>query len=214
MAAIPDLTPDQIEARLDALRHNWIELQPYGQRWYIAEPGMNMPLDIQATAMAIRYTLIREPRFCGQTTFMWSVAAHSLLLLDYVRQEHSDMAESHDVCLGILLHDASEFVLKDVASPLKAVLGELYKELQRRTQEVINTGFGVNLSPEEADLISVCDKEILLAEAAVLLPSKGLDWEFAKKHKPASLAGVKMKIAEYSDDAINRAYKYELERYI
>jgi hypothetical protein len=61
--------------------------------------------------------LSREPRYGGAcTTIFWSVAQHSLVCEQFARQ---DGIEDRDVLLAILLHDAPEYMLRDLIRPVK-----------------------------------------------------------------------------------------------
>jgi len=77
--------------------------------------------------------LSSESRFNGQTEYPYFVAQHSVLC-------------SHNVpfplALEALLHDATEAYMKDIPSPLKALLPE-YKIIEQRLDSVIRQAFGL-----------------------------------------------------------------------
>ena len=64
--------------------------------------------------------LSRIPRFCGATQTEWNVAAHSLHVAHLALKDGADNA----LVLAALLHDAHEFLLSDIPSPIKALIRE------------------------------------------------------------------------------------------
>lgn len=82
--------------------------------------GRMVPLDAPRPQMIalgdIAHALARIPRFNGHTTAPWSVADHSLLVLDLM--PHSDP----NVLLAALLHDAHEAYIGDITSPVAAAI--------------------------------------------------------------------------------------------
>ena len=57
--------------------------------------------------------------------------------------------------LAVLLHDAPEYVIGDMISPFKAVIGDSYKAVERRLLAAIHRRFGLPASrrPSLSDLI-------------------------------------------------------------
>jgi hypothetical protein len=66
--------------------------------------------------------LSRIPRFCGATKAFYSVAQHSCLVYQIVRDNHPD---DHAAALWALLHDAHEYVMGDMPAPLKYAIRQL-----------------------------------------------------------------------------------------
>jgi hypothetical protein len=92
-----------------------------GRRLDLLDPS---PLDIEIEDIA--HGLARVARWNGQTSgsTIFSVAQHSLLL-------------------AALLHDAPEYVIGDMISPFKAVIGSNYKEVEHRLLAAIHIRFGL-----------------------------------------------------------------------
>ena len=113
-----------------------------GRRLDLLDPS---PLDIEIEDIA--HGLARVARWNGQTVgdHIFSVAQHSLLVESigaYLRPDLTTAAR-----LTLLLHDAAEYVLGDVISPFKAVIGETYKDVEARLTRAIYLRFGLPAEP-------------------------------------------------------------------
>jgi 5'-deoxynucleotidase YfbR-like HD superfamily hydrolase len=113
-----------------------------GKHFNYAHPDLDS-IDIYDIAQA----LSRESRFNGHTGMFYSVAQHSMLASRIVPPEFMKEA---------LLHDASEAYMKDLPSPLKALLPD-YKIIEARVDAAIRKRFGLPaaMSPavKRADMI-------------------------------------------------------------
>ena len=109
-----------------------------GRRLDLLDPS---PLDIEIEDIA--HGLAFVARWNGQTfgDFPYSVAEHSLL----VEQIYTMMFPDAPVKwrLVALLHDAPEFVIGDMISPVKAAVGPGYKAMDVRLQSAIHIRFGL-----------------------------------------------------------------------
>lgn len=112
-----------------------------GRRLDLLDPS---PLDVEIDDIA--HGLARVPRWNGQTrgAHIFSVAQHSLVVEEITRVLKPDLADRWR--LAILLHDAPEYVVADLISPFKQVLGGNYKAIENRLMTAINLRFG--LPPE------------------------------------------------------------------
>ena len=109
-----------------------------GRRLDLLDPS---PLDIEITDIA--HGLARVARWNGQTfgDHAYSVAQHSLLvetIFAIVQPEASP-----DQRLAALLHDAPEYVIGDMISPFKAVMGGGYKDCEARLQRAVHLRFAL-----------------------------------------------------------------------
>lgn len=104
-----------------------------GRRLDLLEPS---PLDVEIEDIA--HGLARVARWNGQTSgdHAFSVAQHSVLVWEIFRRLFPK--RSADDELVTLLHDGPEYVIGDMISPFKAVLGSEYKTVEARLQEVIH----------------------------------------------------------------------------
>jgi uncharacterized protein len=109
-----------------------------GRRLDLLDPS---PLDVEIEDIA--HGLARVARWNGQTVgdHPFSVAQHSLVVLDLaLRLEPGLSARDR---LMVLLHDAPEYVIGDMISPFKAVIGGQYKEVEARLTAAIHLRVGL-----------------------------------------------------------------------
>jgi len=125
-----------------------------GRRLDLLDPS---PLDIEISDIA--HGLARVARWNGQTSgeHAFSVAQHSLLV-EALFNELAPQASATDR-LAALLHDAPEYVIGDMISPFKSVMGGSYKDCELRLQRAIHLRF--SLPPE---LAAALRKEIKRAD--------------------------------------------------
>ncbi len=109
-----------------------------GRRLDLLDPT---PMDIEIADIA--HGLAFVARWNGQTRgdFAYSVAEHSLL----VEQIFSQMNPTAPIKwqLAALLHDAPEYVIGDMISPVKAAVGPGYETLDDRLMAAIHIRFGL-----------------------------------------------------------------------
>lgn len=109
-----------------------------GRRLDLLDPS---PLDIEIEDIA--HGLARVARWNGQThgTHIFSVAQHTLLVEAVLRQQTPRV--DHRIRLAAMLHDAPEYVVGDMISPFKAVIGGSYKVVEKRLLSAIHIRFGL-----------------------------------------------------------------------
>ncbi|MEM1150645.1 MAG: HD family hydrolase [Pseudomonadota bacterium] len=109
-----------------------------GRRLDLLDPS---PMDVEIEDIA--HGLARVARWNGQTVgeYAFSVAQHSLLVEEIVRRLKPGL--SADMQLAALVHDAPEYVVGDMISPFKAVLGGDYKTVEMRLTRAIHLRFGL-----------------------------------------------------------------------
>jgi len=109
-----------------------------GRRLDLLDPT---PMDVEIEDIA--HGLAFVARWNGQTrgNFAYSVAEHSLL----VEQIFTAMNPNTPVKwqLAALLHDAPEYVIGDMISPVKAAVGPGYETLDERLMAAIHIRFGL-----------------------------------------------------------------------
>ncbi len=109
-----------------------------GRRLDLLDPT---PVDIEVSDIA--HGLAFVARWNGQTMGDWpySVAEHSLLVEQIFGR--LDPAASADHRLAALLHDAPEYVIGDMISPVKAAIGPAYGQLDARLSAAVHRRFGL-----------------------------------------------------------------------
>ena len=133
-----------------------------GRRLDILSPS---PLDIEIEDIA--HGLARVTRWNGQTkgTYGLSVAQHSLLVEEILSRNAPRLAQKWR--LAGLIHDAPEYVIGDMITPLKAALGPLYRQIEARLQEAVHIRFGLpaELPPGIIHSIKRADRMAAFIEA-------------------------------------------------
>ena len=136
-----------------------------GRRLDLLDPSA---LDIEIEDIA--HGLARVARWNGQTSgaHIFSVAQHSLLVEALARARVPRLDRSRR--LAVLLHDAPEYVIGDMISPFKAVIGDAYKAVERRLLAAIHRRFGLPIksAPELEELIKIADRQAAYLEATRL----------------------------------------------
>ncbi|MGA8468233.1 MAG: HD family hydrolase, partial [Pseudolabrys sp.] len=119
-----------------------------GRRLDLLDPS---PLDVELEDIA--HGLARVARWNGQTqgAHIFSVAQHALLVEALARAKVPRLDRIGR--LALLLHDAPEYVIGDMISPFKAVIGGDYKVVEKRLLAAIHVRFG--LPPMLADAITL-----------------------------------------------------------
>lgn len=109
-----------------------------GRRLDLLDPT---PVDIEIEDIA--HGLAFVARWNGQTIgdFAYSVAEHSLLVEQIFRLQNPDAPVKWQ--LAALLHDAPEYVIGDMISPVKAAVGPGYGALDDRLTAAIHLRFGL-----------------------------------------------------------------------
>ncbi|CAH1655754.1 Metal dependent phosphohydrolase [Hyphomicrobiales bacterium] len=139
-----------------------------GRRLDLLDPS---PLDIEIEDIA--HGLARVARWNGQTSgpHIYSVAQHSLLVEAIACHMVSPKtASSAQWQLGVLLHDAAEYVIGDMISPFKIVIGGTYREVEARLMAAIHLRFGLpaTLRSDVRDLAKRADQQAAFLEATTL----------------------------------------------
>jgi len=109
-----------------------------GRRLDLLDPT---PMDIEIEDIA--HGLAFVARWNGQTMgdYPYSVAEHSLLVEEIFTRLQPGAAPKWQ--LAALLHDAPEYVIGDMISPVKAAVGTSYGALDERLTAAIHLRFGL-----------------------------------------------------------------------
>jgi len=135
-----------------------------GRRLDLLDPSA---LDIEIEDIA--HGLARVARWNGQTSgeHIFSVAQHTLLVAAIARHRTSLDRRAR---LAIMLHDAPEYVIGDLITPFKTVIGDSYKRTERRLLAAIHLRFGLppTLPADLTRLIKSADRAAAYLEATRL----------------------------------------------
>lgn len=109
-----------------------------GRRLDLLDPS---PLDIEIEDIA--HGLAFVARWNGQTVGDWpySVAEHSVLV-EHIYTKLTPRPEAR-WRMAALLHDAPEYVIGDMISPVKAAVGPDYKAMDDRLARAVHLRFGL-----------------------------------------------------------------------
>ncbi|MCM2562893.1 HD family hydrolase [Lutimaribacter sp. EGI FJ00015] len=116
-----------------------------GRRLDLLDPT---PMDVEIEDIA--HGLAFVARWNGQTygDYAYSVAEHSLLVETLFGRLVPSATPAQR--LTALLHDAPEYVIGDMISPVKSAVGPGYEELDKRLSAAIHIRFGLPAVPPPA----------------------------------------------------------------
>ena len=136
-----------------------------GRRLDLLDPSA---LDVEIEDIA--HGLARVARWNGQTkgAHIYSVAQHALLVEALARAKAPRLDARGR--LAVLLHDAPEYVIGDMISPFKAVIGDSYKAVEHRLLAAIHLRFGLPATlPEPLQILTkAADRAAAYLEATKL----------------------------------------------
>jgi 5'-deoxynucleotidase YfbR-like HD superfamily hydrolase len=109
-------------------------------------------------------------RWNGQTQgpHTFSVAQHTLLVEEIGRRRVGHL--DRRLGLALMLHDAPEYVIGDMISPFKAIIGDAYKVVEQRLLAAIHRRFGLpaELPAEVVRVVKAADRASAFLEATRL----------------------------------------------
>ena len=165
-----------------------------GRRLDLLDPT---PMDIEIEDIA--HGLAFVARWNGQTIgdYPYSVAEHSLLVEEiFGRQSPGAPAKWR---LAALLHDAPEYVIGDMISPVKAAVGPGYGALDDRLTAAIHLRFGLpaQIPATVKKAIKRADKLSAWLEATRIAGfTKAEADRFFGKPRPDQIAGLQLHLRE------------------
>jgi uncharacterized protein len=142
-----------------------------GRRLDLLDPS---PFDVEIADIA--HGLARVARWNGQTNgpYPFSVAQHALLVEMIARHLRPELNDAKNatakILLAVLLHDAAEYVIGDIISPFKAVLGDAYKGVEYRILSAVMLRFGLpaEIKGTTLSLTKQADRTAAYYEATML----------------------------------------------
>lgn len=130
-----------------------------GRKFFLSSP------DFRPTE--IGHALSNMCRYTGHCRTFYSVAEHSVLVARIM-----DALDLGDPFEG-LMHDATESILADMASPWKSLMPE-YRTIEHKLDRALREQFGLEISI--TDGCKRADWAALMFEAEQLMPTKGVSW--------------------------------------
>lgn len=113
--------------------------------WIITTTGAQ--IDLQAIApgsislLDIAHSLARLARWNGHTAQPYTVAEHSLLVVDILQRRYG--VRSPVTLLAGLMHDAHEYLTGDLSTPMKQLIGPAWTREETRIQCAVLERFGL-----------------------------------------------------------------------
>jgi hypothetical protein len=173
-----------------------------GRRLDLVDPS---PLDVEIGDIA--HGLARVARWNGQTAgaHAYSVAQHTLLVEEIAAMTAPDIGASGR--LAIMLHDAPEYVIGDLISPFKALLGGEYRAVEQRLLGAIHRRFGLPfpLAEKLTAKIKAADRIAAYFEAVHLA---GFSQAEALRYfgRPGGIDGAKLDLEPWSASVAERRF--------
>lgn len=117
----------------------------------------------------IAHSLANTPRFGGHLPFFYSVGQHSIFV------HHHCLGMSRELRLQALMHDASEYLMGDMPSPIKKHLPD-FQDLEDRIMRVIakKYGFPWPIHPD----VKAMDRRMLESEWEYIMLKKAPSFHF------------------------------------
>lgn len=140
----------------------------------------------------IAHSLSNLCRYGGHSKIFYSVAQHSINMVNYLKTQTDDPK----ILLDAALHDASEAYLLDIPRPLKKFLYE-YKNYENKLQKVIYTKYG--LDSKISSIVKQADDDILSYEASILMSC------YTWNENPIDLSHI-VKIEERKNSEVKEEY--------
>lgn len=138
-----------------------------GNRFYPLEGRVNK-VDLEDIAHGLAY----QCRFNGQTREFYSVAEHSLRVAEIVPAEYR---------LEALMHDAAEYTLGDMVTPMKKLF-PFFKEMEDKFTDQLAEHFGLDFS--NYAVIKKADLVLLATEKRDLMPRSTEPWGLLEGIEP------------------------------
>lgn len=136
-----------------------------GRRLDLLDPS---PLDVELEDIA--HGLARVARWNGQTlgAHIFSVAQHTLLVEAVAKRQNGHLDSRLE--LAIMLHDAPEYVIGDMITPFKRIIGDSYKAVEKRLLHAVHRRFGLpgELPAEVNRVLKAADSGAAFLEATKL----------------------------------------------
>ena len=141
------------------------------------------PADMLAHDIA--HALAQINRFTGHARRPYSVAEHSLLVLEIIEREFP--ATNVHGRLAALMHDAHEAYVGDMATPLKRLVGPAWDLMEAKAERTLRSAYALHTAAaDHAAVVKAADLIALATERAQLMPPGGSPWEVLDGVQPVT----------------------------
>jgi 5'-deoxynucleotidase YfbR-like HD superfamily hydrolase len=131
------------------------------------------PREEDVEILDVAHALAHVCRYTGHTLCFYSVAQHSVVMSEQV---------GPGLAYWALMHDTPEAYTGDVSRPMKRLLGDPWRKVERRIEGVVLGAFGLSLPmPSE---IKDADLRMLATERRDLLNPPPESWRNKKQLRP------------------------------
>lgn len=164
MAFVPDLAQDYMAADPPAPRVKTSIETASGTYFDLLNPQV---ADVKVADIA--KALSNICRFGGHVSKFTSVAEHCCLVKDIVYA----WDDSSELGRAALHHDSPETYYGDITSPLKALLGEVYREIRDAVDAAVGEALGIDPALFHHPIVKKADRLAMFTEAKALKVNEG-----------------------------------------
>ena len=168
-----------------------------GRKFYSLEPSA-----ADVSVIDIAHALSNQCRYSGHTDSFYSTAQHCCILASYVE---NIMHGSALDCLQILIHDAAEAYLVDLARPIKQHMPE-FRKWDKKIQYVVRDWLGLTdiaIPAWQDDL----DTRIIVDERAQIMADSDNDWGMG------GVSPLGVKVEPWSAKMAEQQFLFRFEAY-
>lgn len=159
-------------------------MSPTSDDWIVTAAGHELDLRRPAPGMldagTMAHSLAQLNRFTGHATRPYSVAEHSLLVVEILQRElgitPATLGGAMTLLLG-LMHDAHEALTGDLHTPGKRMVGPAWREFEGRLEHAVRRAYAlVTVAAQRGELVKRADLIALATERRDLLPATATPW--------------------------------------
>jgi 5'-deoxynucleotidase YfbR-like HD superfamily hydrolase len=166
--------------------------------WMLTATGARVDLSLadpaQLSILDIAHSLSQLNRFTGHCSRPYSVAEHSLLVVE-IMQSQLGVYQPAALLAG-LLHDAHEAYTSDLSSPMKLMLGPEWAVVEANAQRAVLRRFrSLRTYLDWHRAIKAADLIALATERRDLLPASGPVWPTLADIEPADWINLRTRDA-------------------
>lgn len=164
--------------------------------WIVTAAGHELDLRQPAPGMldatTLAHSLAQLNRFTGHASRPYSVAEHSLLVVEILQRElgvtPATLAGTQTLLLG-LMHDAHEALCGDLHTPGKRQVGPAWRQFEGRMEHAVRRAYALRVvAAVEGERVKRADLIALATERRDLLPATPTPWACLEGHPPVTWA--------------------------